>query len=156
MKRRQRLMATLRGEPVDRPPVSFYEIGGWKMKPDPNDAFAVWNDPSWRPLVERFIADLRAGGLQVLENTPFGGGHFPRWVNETSGESGCAVAIEFKKTFMNEWTGEPDNARIEALRQALASTVSGVLVTAGRGSDVGRSAALPTGCCGEPAYRYLR
>lgn len=52
MTRRERLMTTLRGEPVDRPPVSFYEIGGWKMEPDPNDEFAVWNDPSWRPMVE--------------------------------------------------------------------------------------------------------
>lgn len=43
-------MATLRGEPVDRPPVSFYEIGGWKMSPQPDNPFAVWNDPSWRPL----------------------------------------------------------------------------------------------------------
>ncbi len=45
-------MATLRGETVDRPPVSFYEIGGWKMTPDPSNDFAVWNDPSWRPLVQ--------------------------------------------------------------------------------------------------------
>ena len=44
-------MATLRGEAVDRPPVSFYEIGGWKMMPSPDDEFCVWNDPSWRPLV---------------------------------------------------------------------------------------------------------
>ena len=28
MTRRERLMATLRGETVDRPPVSFYEING--------------------------------------------------------------------------------------------------------------------------------
>lgn len=43
-------MATLRGEAVDRPPVSFYEIGGWRMDED-GDEFNVWNDPSWRPLV---------------------------------------------------------------------------------------------------------
>jgi len=29
MTRRERLMATLRGEPVDRPPVSFYEISSF-------------------------------------------------------------------------------------------------------------------------------
>ena len=43
-------MATMRGEAVDRPPVSFYEVGGWKMTPQPENDFAVWNDPSWRPL----------------------------------------------------------------------------------------------------------
>ena len=50
MTRLERLMATLEGRPVDRPPVSFYEVGGWKMTPQPDNEFAVWNDPSWRPL----------------------------------------------------------------------------------------------------------
>ena len=44
-------MATLRGEPVDRPPVSFYEIDGFQDLDDPNP-FNVYNHPSWRPLVE--------------------------------------------------------------------------------------------------------
>ncbi|MFH1709292.1 MAG: uroporphyrinogen decarboxylase family protein [Planctomycetota bacterium] len=49
--RRARLMATLRGEPVDRPPVSFYEING--LEPvDDRDPYNIFNDPSWRPLVE--------------------------------------------------------------------------------------------------------
>ncbi len=53
MTRRERLMATLRGEPVDRPAVSFYEIGGWDLRGnlDDPDPFNVYNDPSWRPLV---------------------------------------------------------------------------------------------------------
>ncbi|MDH7601196.1 MAG: uroporphyrinogen decarboxylase family protein [Armatimonadota bacterium] len=52
MTRRDRLMATLRGEPVDRPPVSFYEIGGWKVDPNDPDPFNIYNHPSWRPLLE--------------------------------------------------------------------------------------------------------
>ena len=44
-------MATMKGEPVDRPAVSFYEIGGWKMEQDKDD-YTVWNDPTWRPLVQ--------------------------------------------------------------------------------------------------------
>ncbi len=36
--RRERLMATLRGEPVDRPAVNFYEVGGFKVDPsDPDE-----------------------------------------------------------------------------------------------------------------------
>jgi hypothetical protein len=52
MSRRERLMATLRGEPVDRPAVNFYEIGGFQIDPSDPDAFNVYNDPSWRPLLE--------------------------------------------------------------------------------------------------------
>jgi len=49
---RERLMATLRGEPVDRPAVSFYEIGGFKIDPTDPDPFNVYNDSSWRPLLD--------------------------------------------------------------------------------------------------------
>jgi hypothetical protein len=56
MTRRQRLQATLRGEAVDRPAVSFYEVGGWRMDED-GDEFTVWNDPSWRPLVDMALRE---------------------------------------------------------------------------------------------------
>ena len=45
-------MATLRGEPVDRPAVNFYEIGGFDVDPDDPDEFNIYNDPSWRPLLQ--------------------------------------------------------------------------------------------------------
>ncbi|MHC4495740.1 MAG: hypothetical protein ACYSYM_07945, partial [Planctomycetota bacterium] len=52
MTKRERLMATLRGEPVDRPAVNFYEIGGVAIDPSDPDAFNVYNDPSWQPLLK--------------------------------------------------------------------------------------------------------
>jgi glutathione synthase len=33
------------------------------------------------------------------------------------------IAIEFKKTFMDEWTGEPDQKLLDAIKSALESTV---------------------------------
>ncbi len=44
-------MAILRGEPVDRPAVNFYEIGGFQIDPSDLDKFNVYSDPSWRPLL---------------------------------------------------------------------------------------------------------
>ncbi len=52
MTRRERIMATLRGEAVDRPPVSFYEINGLDEDPDDRDPFNIYSDPSWLPLIE--------------------------------------------------------------------------------------------------------
>jgi uroporphyrinogen-III decarboxylase len=52
MTRRERLMATLKGEPVDRPAVNFYEIGGFKVNPDDPDEYNIYNSPSWRPLLD--------------------------------------------------------------------------------------------------------
>jgi hypothetical protein len=45
-------MATLRGEPADRPPVSFYEIGGFRIDRFDPDPYNVYNSPDWQPLIE--------------------------------------------------------------------------------------------------------
>jgi len=50
--RRERLLATLAGRPVDRPAVSFYEIGGFPVDPSDPDEFNVYNSPDWQPLLE--------------------------------------------------------------------------------------------------------
>ena len=52
MTRRERLMATLRGEPVDRPAVSFYEIGGFTINQADPSPFNIYNSPDWAPLLD--------------------------------------------------------------------------------------------------------
>ncbi len=86
----------------------------------------------WAPVVDRFIRDLRSysfpgGQLDVRENVKFQGGFFPRWIHEKFPTTGCGLAIEFKKFFMDEWSGEPDPLLLQAIGDALQSTVPGVL-----------------------------
>jgi hypothetical protein len=52
MTRRERLMATLKGEPIDRPVVSFYEINGLDEHPQDPDPFNIYHHPSRQPLIE--------------------------------------------------------------------------------------------------------
>ena len=52
MNPRQRLMATLKGKPVDRPPVCFYELNGLDEDPQDPDPYNIFNHPSWHPLLE--------------------------------------------------------------------------------------------------------
>ncbi len=52
MTRRERLTAAIHAEPVDRPPVCFYELDGISQNPDDPGAFNIFNDPSWRPLLD--------------------------------------------------------------------------------------------------------
>jgi hypothetical protein len=42
------------------------------------------------------------------------------------------LSVEVKKFFMNEWTGEVDRELLEAVGEALSSTVPGVLEELGR------------------------
>lgn len=86
----------------------------------------------WAPVVDRFVADLRGfeflgRHLDVRENVRFFGGNLARWLHSRFPDSVCVLAIEFKKFFMNEWTGEGFPDDIEAVRRALESTVPGVL-----------------------------
>jgi N-formylglutamate deformylase len=86
----------------------------------------------WATLVDRFVTDLAqqevdGHRLDVRENVRFRGGHLAWWVNDRYPDRGCALAIELKKTFMDEWTGEIDDAHLEALRCALAATTPGLL-----------------------------
>ncbi len=91
---------------------------------------------SWAGVVDRFLADLESypfpgGQLDVRENVRFGGGHLPRWVHRAFPQTGCVLAIEVKKFFMDEWTGEGDEALIAAVGDALAAAVAGVLAELG-------------------------
>lgn len=89
----------------------------------------------WGPIVERFVAELHAYDflgrhLDVRENIKFQGGHFSRWAHERFADSACVWAIEFKKFFMDEWTGtvgDDQKAEFQAIPHALEYTLPGVL-----------------------------
>ena len=85
----------------------------------------------WGAVADAFLDSMRAqrvGGrsLDVRENVRFQGGWFSTWIHRTYPETGVALAIEVKKTFMDEWTGVPDPRRIEEIGRALARTVPAV------------------------------
>ncbi len=85
----------------------------------------------WGALIDRAADDLRVHGvdgrrLDVRENVRFRGGNFVRWLNRTHGERVCALQIEVKKTFMDEWSGQLFEPRFRALGDALAAAVPGV------------------------------
>lgn len=52
MTRKERLIRTLNGQSVDRPAVSFYELNGLDENPNDKNPFNIYNDPSWKPLIE--------------------------------------------------------------------------------------------------------
>ena len=86
----------------------------------------------WASLVDRFISDLSSFDyngrhLDVRENVKFKGGEFSRWIGNNFPDSACCIAIEFKKFFMDEWTGIPDEVQVALINDAVKSTAEGVL-----------------------------
>jgi len=86
----------------------------------------------WRGIADALMAALsqtvvRGQGLDVRENVRFVGREFPLWVHRRYPDRGCALALEFKKTFMDEWTGRVDDNHISELTMALQSAVPSVI-----------------------------
>jgi hypothetical protein len=64
MTRRERLMATLRGDAVGRPAVSFYEAGGFIVDPADPDPFNICSAPDWQPLLQ--LAEERTDLIRIM------------------------------------------------------------------------------------------
>ncbi|HEY5818227.1 MAG TPA: N-formylglutamate amidohydrolase [Mesorhizobium sp.] len=97
--------------------------------PDINIGTFSMDRRRWAHVVDPFLEALRASRfkgapMDVRENIAFQGkGEQTRFIHEAFPKTGCAIAVEFKKIFMDEWSGEPDRAAIDELRAALTATL---------------------------------
>lgn len=83
-----------------------------------------YNHPKWQAIGKKFLGYLAASKIKgefpdVRENIIFKGGGFSQWVNEMYGDKGSVISIEFKKTFMDEWTGRVDVQHLLDINNAL-------------------------------------
>lgn len=86
------------------------------------------NHDKWRWLgqkLTRFLAHHQIDELfvDVRENVKFKGGGFSEWINRHYGEYGCVLSLEFKKTFMDEWTGRVYIDHLRQLRSMLVGCI---------------------------------
>ncbi len=99
--------------------------------PEINVGTASIDRERFGPLVERFMADLHdaapgSGAPDARENVAFEGRALAWFVHDRYPGVGCVLALEFKKTWMDEWTGEVDEDRLSSVRASLAATLPGL------------------------------
>lgn len=87
--------------------------------------------PSWRPVISTFGATMSElpfydGTLDVRSNVKFKGGHMSRWVNNRYQDNGCAIAIEMKKIYMDEWSGALDEGITGSISKILESAAESI------------------------------
>ncbi len=102
--------------------------------PEVNVGTGALDRSRWGHVVDAFIDGLRTRvvdghHLDVRENIRFRGGHLSRWVATNYPDTGCTLSLEFKKLFMDEWTGECDTEHVAELRRTLHDVVPSVLDT---------------------------
>lgn len=105
-------------------PLATARIGG---NPEVNIG-TQHNHQQWKWLgrqLTRFLAHHQVDGMfaDVRENVKFKGGGFSEWINRSYGEYGCVLSLEFKKTFMDEWTGRVDIGHLRQLRSMVAACI---------------------------------
>ncbi|MBB5537960.1 N-formylglutamate amidohydrolase [Rhizobium giardinii] len=121
-----------RRDGVDAPEMAFAKA------PQINIGTSSMDRQRWAPVLDPFMEQLRSfefrgERMDVRENVAFQGrGEQTRFVHERFPETGCAIAIEFKKVFMDEWTGEPDIEALQAMRRMIRLSVP-LLEQAARG-----------------------
>lgn len=102
-------------EPTSPEKAPDINIGTFSM---PRERWAFLIDP----LIDAMRGfDFNGRTLDVRENVAFQGkGAQTRFVHERYPLTGCAIALEFKKFYMDEWSGEPDPAQLDAMRRFIA------------------------------------
>ncbi len=99
--------------------------------PDLNVGTGTMDRARWAHVVDAFVSGARNAGsdgpIDVRENVRFFGGHFPGWVHRTFPDRACALALEVKKTFMDEWSGEVDLGRLQGWREILRAGTASAL-----------------------------
>jgi N-formylglutamate deformylase len=102
-----------------------------ERNPEINLGTGTMDHAYWSRVVDRWLAEMRSYDyfgrrLDVRENVRFFGGQVPAWIHENFPKTVCALAIEVKKFFMDEWTGQLDSEQHRALGLALAAGAAGV------------------------------
>jgi len=114
-----------RRDGADEPPAPASE------NPEVNVGTGSLDTDLFGSLVERFMGDLRdaslgCGPLDARENVVFEGRGLAWWVHDRYPRVGCVLALEFKKTFMDEWTGELHADRLRCAQEGLAAALPGL------------------------------
>jgi len=105
---------------------NYAEYEDPKKNPEINFGTNIIHD-KWFPLVEKIQQkitnyDFFGRNLDARTNIKFTGGNFSRWISRKFPENACCIAVEFKKIFIDEWSGLRDIHTQEKLRSAFESS----------------------------------
>lgn len=100
--------------------------------PEVNIGSQNMNTTIWSPVVSTLIHTMKSfnyngRSLDVRENIKFKGGYFGKFLFNEYGDKICPISIEFKKFFMDEWTGKSFEDDIQLIGSLLKATKEPVI-----------------------------
>lgn len=88
-----------------------------------------YNATQWKGHIEEYVQFIRAQkildqSIDIRENVKFKGGYLAQYITNKYADKGFVLSIEFRKDFMDEWTGEPHVHLISLYKQLLINSLS--------------------------------
>ncbi|WP_437918476.1 N-formylglutamate amidohydrolase [Sphingobacterium sp. LRF_L2] len=88
----------------------------------------AYNNPRWQAAIACFLQSVAKQNLfdtkiDIRENVKFKGGFLAQHLIRRFGEDGFVLSIEFRKDFMDEWTGIPYMPIVQSYKQLLMHTL---------------------------------
>lgn len=102
------------------------------VNPDIDLGVTTFEHARYGTLAARFrqaLCEVLVAGRtpDVRENVRYpDGGDFPEWIHATYGDQVCTITLEYKKIYMNEWTGMADIGVLDDLCAGLRHAVQKV------------------------------
>lgn len=86
------------------------------------------NSTAFRPLLSDFNEFLTNQKIldsyaDLGENVKFTGGGMSEWIFQNFPNNVCCISMEFKKTFMDEWTGVANVKHLNSIRELLEKSI---------------------------------
>lgn len=106
---------------------AYAEVADPNSNPEINIGDAH-NSDSFKDLLSSYVnflskQEINGRHPQVGENVKFDGGGLSVWIHENFPEEVCTISVEFKKTFMDEWTGVADVNHLNSIRDLVSNSI---------------------------------
>ena len=98
----------------------------WAQNPELDLGTGMVDRARFSPVIDALRTSMAAQGFDVRDEIKFFPKNLSQWVHHRYPGTGCVMTLEFKKTFMDEWSGVPDPQRLHALAQAVATAAEPV------------------------------
>ncbi|MDO5735354.1 MAG: N-formylglutamate amidohydrolase [Propionibacteriaceae bacterium] len=99
----------------------------WEKNPELDLGTGMVDRERFTPVIDALRDSMSAQGFDVRDEVKFFPKQMSQWVHNRYPGTGCVMTLEFKKTFMDEWTGLPDPDRLNELAQSVVTAGDAVL-----------------------------
>lgn len=111
----------------------------WSKNPELDLGTGKVDREQFTPVIDALRDTMTAQGFDVRDEVKFFPKNLSNWVHHRYPGVGCVMSLEFKKTFMDEWTGVANPGRLDEIARALTMVLEPIEAALATMSPAGAS-----------------